>query len=132
MRTLIVLVVGLLVAGCATVKDIGVQLGGGKPTTPTIKSVAGTYEATIDGDTGNLVLLANGKVKFHDGNDGKDKEGTWELVEKEVRIEEVDIEEVTDILKIESNGNLTIIALVEGGKRTDFQKDKQITFKKIK
>ena len=128
MRTLIVLVVGLLVAGCATVKDIGVHLGGGKPTTPTIKSVAGTYEATIDGDTGNLVLLANGKVKFHDG---KDKEGTWELVEKEVRIKEVDIEEVTDILKIESNGNLTIIALVEGGKRTDLPKDKQITFKKI-
>ena len=123
MKSLIVLVVVLLVSGCATVKNIGVHLGGGKPTTPTIKSVAGTYEATIDGDTGNLVLLANGKVKFHDG---KDKEGTWELVEKEVRIEKV-----TDILKIESNGNLTIIALVEGGKRTDFPKDKQITFKKI-
>ena len=132
MKPLLVLIAGLLAVGCTTVKDIGVHLGGGKPTTPTIKSVTGTYEATIDGDTGNLVLLANGKVKFHDGNDGKDKEGTWELVEKEVRIEEVDIEEVTDILKIERNRNLTIIALIEDGKRTDFPKDKQITFKRIK
>ena len=118
MKSLIVLVVGLLAVGCAT--------------TPTMKSVAGTYEATIDGDSGNLVLLANGKVKSYDGNCDKDKEGTWKLVEKEVRIEEVDIEEVTDILKIESNGNLTIIALIEDGKRTDFPKEKQNTLKKIK
>ena len=31
MKTLIVLAVGLLAVGCATVKDIGVHLGGGKP-----------------------------------------------------------------------------------------------------
>ena len=95
-------------------------------------SVIGEYERKEDGDTLRGVLLANGKVKSYDGNGEKDKEGTWKLVGKEVYIEELDIEEVTDILKIEPNGNLTIIALIEDGKRTDFPKDSQMTLKKIK
>ena len=95
-------------------------------------SVIGEYERKEDGDTLRGVLLANGKVKSYDGNGEKDKEGTWKLVGKEVHIEELNIEEVTDILKIEPNGNLTIIALIEDGKRTDFPKDSQMTLKKIK
>ena len=50
MKSLIVLVVGLLAVGCATVKDICVQLGISKPNTPEQKqealrdSVIGEYE----------------------------------------------------------------------------------------
>ena len=95
------------------------------------KELVGTYEAKKREDTFKLVLIENGKLMGY-LNGEKDKKGTWKLVEKEVHIEEVDIEEVTDILKIESNGNLTSIALIEDRKRTDFPKDEQITFKRIK
>ena len=137
MKSLIVLIAGLLVVGCETPLPQRPKSNSVKQLTLEEKkalrdSVAGTYEVTIDGDTGNLVLLANGKVKFYDGNGEKDKEGTWKLVEKEVHIKEVDIEAVTDILKIELNGNLTIIALIEDGKRTDIPKDEQFTFKIMK
>ena len=99
--------ISILFVGCAT--------------TPTVKSVVGSYEAKI----GKFVFLENGKCQAFIKDE--EKTGTWKLVEKEVHIEEV-----TDILKIESNGNLTIIALIEDGKRTDFPKDEQITLEKIK
>ena len=107
----------------------------GCATTPTMKSIVGTYETKIGKTTVSppqsfrVVLLENGKVESYDGNGEKDVEGTWKLVEKEVHIVEVDIEEVTDILKIEPNGDLTLIALIEDGKRTD---EKGITLKKVK
>ncbi len=100
-----------------------------------MKSVVGTYKTKISKTTTSppqsyrVVFLENGKVESYDGNGEKDVEGTWKLVEKEVHIEEVDIEEITDILKIEPNGDLTVIALIEDGKRTD---QKRITLKKVK
>ena len=69
MKPLLVLIVGLMAIGCAT--------------TPTMKSVAGTYNATFDGDTGNLVLLKNGTVESYK-NGKKIEEGKWKLVGKEV------------------------------------------------
>ena len=118
----------VVVVGCGTSAD--------NTTKPTpqmgltlSEKVVGTYEIKEGGETLRAVSLANGKVKSYDGNGEKDKEGTWKLVGKEVHIEEVDIEEVTDILKIEPNGDLTVIALIQDGKRTD---QKRITLKKLK
>ena len=106
----------------------------GCATAPTVKSIVGTYEtkigktATSPPQSYRVVFFENGKVESYDGNGEKDVEGTWRLVEKEVHIKEVDIEEVTDILKIEPNGDLTVIALIENGKRTD---QKRIFLEKI-
>ena len=98
----------------------------GCATTPTVKSVVGSYEAKI----GKFVFLENGKCQAF--IKGEEKTGTWKLVKKEVHIKEVDIEEVTDILKIEPNGDFTFIAYIENGKRTELQKEVRSTFKKLK
>ena len=102
----------------------------GCSTTPTMKSIVGTYEIKIGKTTTSppqsyrVVFFENGKVESYEGNGEKGAEDTWKLVEKEVHIEEV-----TDILKIEPNGDLTVIALIEDGKRAA---QKRITLKKLK
>ena len=124
MKTLISILLVMMTVGCAT--------------TPTMESVIGTYEAKIGKTTTSppqsyiVVFLKNGKVESYDESGEKDVEGAWKLVEKEVHIEEVDIEEVTDILKIEPNGDLTLIARIEDSKRKESPKEKQATFKKLK
>ena len=62
-RTLIVLVLGLLAVGCAT--------------TPTMKSVVGTYEISEGENTKSVVLQYNdiGKIIVN----GKEKDGRWKM-----------------------------------------------------
>ena len=88
----------------------------------------GSYEIKNDGETKKLVLLENGK--FEAWTDGeKEEKGTWKFVAKEVHVV---IRNDRPVFKIEPNGDLTVIALIEDGKRTDIPKEDQATFKKIK
>jgi len=105
-------------------------------------SVAGSYEAKIDseglfnGATFKLVLLENGKGELYvDGSKGEGDK-TWKIAGKEVHF---GIEKGADsrggwaVFKIESNGELSWLGEINGGKRTDFPKEEQPpTFKKIK
>lgn len=89
-----------------------------------------------------FVLLENGK--FEDWTDGeKDGEATWVIVGKEVHFVEEGKSAFAfsdmnfsaakiEVHKIESNGDLTLIAAITDGKRTDFAKEDQITWKKSK
>ena len=68
MRTLIVLTSIILLGACAT--------------TPTVKSVAGTYERIEGGDTHRAVLLENGIVEGYVDGEKRGEEVKWELTKK--------------------------------------------------
>ena len=140
MKTLITILILFVATGCLREVEPETQTvteteNTEKPLSPEEKLV-GSYEAKIYGNVVKAVFHENGKSD-HWMNGQKEVEGTWKLVEKEVHIkntffEEVDIEEVTDIHRIESNGDLTVIAVIKNGKRKDIPKEDQIPFKKVK
>ena len=119
-KTLIVLVVGLLVVGCATLTPEQKQKA-------LRDSVVGTYEAKEFEETFKLVLLENGKFKTY-LNGEKGFEATWELVEKEVYL--LWSENSVGGYKIESNGDLTNYAAIEDGRRSARTIGGQHTYKK--
>ena len=95
---------------------------------PSYAKLFGSYEIKFDVETKKLVLLENGK--FEAWTDGeKEEKGTWKFEAKEVHVV---IRNDRPVFKIEPNGDLTVIALIEDGKRTDIPKEDQATFKKIK
>ena len=145
MKSLIVLVVGLLTVGCGKPEPSLSSFKAepsthqGRKLSQEEEKLVGEYEAKAGGETIKLVLLENAKVEDYQNDEKFGAELTWEILEKEVHVGRVDSSPGVDksslkidILKIESNGDLTIIALVEDGKRTDFPKDKQVTLKRIK
>ena len=89
--------------------------------------VVGTYEAKIEEDT-ILLLTIN-----------KKNESTWKIVGREVHHGEVMFDSKTrrlqelrtKVYSIEANGDLTEIANIGNGKRTEIPKEEQVTFKKI-
>ena len=83
----------------------------------------GSYEW---GETGKVHFLENGKAELY--IDGKRTfELKWKIVGNEVHA----AGDLVAVYRIETNGDLTQIAEIEGGKRTDFPKG-QMTLKKIK
>jgi len=116
MKTLISILFVMMIIGCAT--------------TPTMESVAGTYEMEDGEETIKYVLLENGKGRSYlDGEKWGD--WTWKIIEKEIHgfFEE---EYEGTVFKIETTGDLTAIAEILAGERTDFSKEEQTTYKKIK
>ena len=107
--------------------------------TPTIKSVAGTYELKKDGFTIRLFLLENGAEQIY-LNDKKVDEGKW-IISKAGEIHLID-ERAIDaafntitavfVCSINPDGSLTTLEEIVDGKRTDIPKEAQITYKKIK
>ena len=88
----------------------------------------GSYETKVGEDTAKLVFLENRTVEhWTDGE--KEGKGTWKFEAKEVHVV---FPNDRPVFKIEPNGDLTWIASIEGGKRTDIPKEEQLTFKKIK
>ena len=135
MKSLIVLVVGLLTVGCATMKDVCVQLGISKPNTPEQKqktlrdSVVGEYEFKADGVTGKQVYLENGIREWYE-NGKKQTEGKWSIVNGEIHVEYGS--GTIDVHRINPDKSITLIADIFGGKRGDWSKENQWTSKKIK
>ena len=113
-RILIVLVVGLLAVGC------------GKSFTE--EDVVGTYEIKAEGNPMKLVLHENWTMELHI-SDVKVEDAKWKMVGKEIHKRTPG---KVSIFKIESNGDLTVIARIRNGKREDAPKEEQATFKKIK
>ena len=144
MKSLIVLVVGLLAVGCATVKDICVQLGISKPNTPEQKqkrltdSVVGQYEfKREDGVTTKLVFLEIGiRVVYVSSprlniNGRKQQDAKWSVVKEEIHVK--DDSGFIWVYRINKDRSITIIAQIgKDGEREDYPKERQLTFKKIK
>ena len=112
----------LMVVGCATL-------------TPEQKalrdSVVGEYK---DVDTFRFVFLDNGIVEIYEpGDDGfnwKLGEPKWKIVNKRIHI--INNSGIIMVYRINKDGSITLIADIEDGKRTDYPKEMQLTFIKIK
>ena len=96
---------------------IAVLFTGACATTPTMKSVAGTYERKDrDSDHNRRVFLDNGVAEYY-VNDIKQKDDRWEITKNgELHIERVGW---VSVFSINKNGSLTTIATIDGGKRKD-------------
>jgi len=135
-KSLIVLVVGLLAVGCATVKDICVQLGISKPNTPeqnqkTLRdSVVGEYGAKYkSGTTYKYVFLDNGIEESY-RNGKKQGDGKWSIVKGEIQVK-YDSGAMW-VWRINTDTSITGITWMnKDGKQTDVSNDGW-TFKKIK
>ena len=118
MRSLIELIIGLS-ALCLCLSGCGKSLK---------EKVANTYEAKIDGDAIRMVLQDTGVVDEY-VNDKPGIKYKWEIMGKEVHIED-NYGGVT-ITRINADRSLTVIAVINDGKREEVSRDNQITFKKI-
>ena len=122
MKSLIVLIAGLLAVGCATLtpeekqKDFRI-------------SVIGIYEHTGRNNTFKWVFLENGIAEYY-RNGKQGGEFKWAIVggEKHVDGGVAGIE----VYRINKERSIAQIAYISDGKRTDFSKEDQLTYKKIK
>jgi hypothetical protein len=115
MKTLIVLVVGLLAAGCVGLKERQKALRA---------SVVGEYEEkTESGATAKLVFLDNGVFEGYE-------KAEWSIVDGEIHVKSDDRE--IEVCRINPDKSITPIANIYDGDRTDIPKEEQLTFKKIK
>ena len=102
------------------------------------EKVLGTYERidSLGGFTVKQVFLENGKFESYVNGENSLMDGTWKIAGKEVYVER----KVSPtnplgtgiVFNIEPDGDLTVIAEVKYGKREDFPKEGQATYKKIK
>ena len=116
MKTLMLLTTILLLGACAT--------------TPTMKSVAGTYESVGHPHLYKLVFLENGAMEnYVSGN--KTDENKWEVVNGEIHVT-YNKEGVIVVHRINKDISITWIARIWDGKRKDLPKEEQQTYKKIK
>ena len=120
MKSLIVLVVGLLAVGCLTPEQKQKALR---------VSVAGEYERKWKDRTDKLVLLDNGVREWYI-NGRKENEAKWSIANGELHVKYDS--ELINVHRINEDKSITNIAVIRDGKRIDTRKVKQETFKKIK
>ena len=137
MKSLIVLVVGLLSAGCE--KGGEITIGEPPKEEPAMNpeqkalrdSVVGEYEHKVDnGVTLKLVFLDNG-VHWLYANGKKHEEFKWSISNGEIHINDSG-KFTINIWRKNTDKSITSIARIRDGKRTDLPKEEQNTLKKIK
>ena len=96
------------------------------------KKVVGTYEMKEGEDTIKYVFLENGVLEAY--RNGKKHEGKFKWkISKDGEIYFIDKhEDIGGVSRINIDGSITFIASIVDGKRTDFTKEEQFTYKKIK
>ena len=95
------------------------------------KDIVGTYEGKIDGGTYRWVFLVSRITKYYqNGNNLKQYDCKWSIVDNEIHM----IPNNGDLtfFGINPDNSITKIAYIRDGKRTDFIKELQWTYKKIK
>ena len=90
--------------------------------------VIGEYETNINGDIHRTVLLENGISEWYLDNK-KIKEYKWKIVKEEIYINK---DGYIGVLRINKDKSITLISYIEDKKRTDYSKEEQSTWKKIK
>jgi len=143
MKSLIVLVGGLLAVGCETPlpqRPIVTLPQESLPPLPVTEltpeqkqkalrdSVVGEYEFKADGVTGKQVYLENGIREWYE-NGKKQTENKWSIVNGEIHVEYGS--GGIDVHRINPDKSITNIAYIEDGERTDMPKEDQWTYKKI-
>ena len=120
MRALLTLIGSLLVVGCWSNKLVKEQ--------SLTEKIVGTYERKEGNATFKSVFLANGVCEeYLDG--AKKVEFEWKIIGEEVVLYGL----LADVFcNIETNGDLTAIAMEANGERHQIPKGLQLTLKKIK
>ena len=149
MKSLIVLVVGLLSVGCGKTEPMGsgneynaelaidqntTKAELAKELTPEQKqkkalgdSVVGEYEFENDGSTYKLAILENGVLEYY-SNDEKVGGVKWSIVDGEIHAGSGFIH----VWRFNIDKSITLIANLRDGKRQELSKEDQETYKKIK
>ena len=121
MKSLIVLVLGLLAVGCLTPEQKQKRLR---------DSVVGEYERKNEfGYTIKQVFLENGVREYY-RNGEKERDYKWSIVDREIHVKYNS--ELIGVWRINTDKSITGIAKIGDGKRTDYSKEDQSTWKKIK
>ena len=111
-KTLIVLIVGLLAVGCAS--------------TPTMKSVAGAYEASVNAI--GALLLENGIAWTYLDGEKRGPSGQWKIIDGSIHVGD---KNGAGVYRINKDGSLTAVGwLDKDGKRKDATKDEWFILKK--
>jgi hypothetical protein len=144
MKTLIVLVLGLLAGGCGQSdierleeenRRMEAQLKNDKlkaelEVENKKKSVVGEYERKEeDGTTYKQVYLENGVSEYY-FNGKIQGVHRWSIVNREMHVK--NSSRVIRIYRINTDKSITMIADILGGERTDYSKVSQSTYKKTK
>ena len=134
MKSLIVLVVGLLAVGCETPLPQRPKAKPVKELTPEQKqkkalrdSVVGEYEFENDGSTYKLAILENGVLEYY-SNDEKVGGVKWSILDGEIHAGSGFIH----VWRFNIDKSITLIANLRDGKRQELSKEDQETYKKIK
>ena len=129
MKMLIPIVIGLLLVGCGAPAD--------NTTKPTpqmgltlSEKVVGTYEIKEGGETYRAVFLANGFVEDYENGKKLENKSKWKIAKGELHV--TDGSSTISVARINKDGSITWIENIEDGKRTDFPKEDQRTYKKLK
>jgi len=120
MKSLIVLVVGLLSVGCLTPEQKQKTLR---------DSVVGEYEFTDEDGIYKKVYLENGVSEWYDRGK-KGSEFKWSIVDGEIHLKYDS--ELIGVWRINADKSITEIAVRLVGNRTDLPKVNQRTYKRIK
>ena len=121
MKSLIVLVVGLLAVGCLTPEQKQKRLR---------DSVVGEYERKDEeGDTWKLVFLDNGVWELYRYGK-KEEEDKWSIVKGEIHAKSDS--GYIEVWRINKDKSITQIVYIVDGKRKDIPKEIQRTWKKTK
>jgi len=119
MRTLIPILISLLIVGCGKKTS--------KPEEVALRDkVIGAYKDL--GKDDRLILQKGGVVEFWEGGK-KDAEGTWAIKNGEIYV--VHPEKENGYLKLDDEGNLTLVAIEEKSKRRELPTDEPLTLIKL-
>ena len=123
MKSLIVLVVGLLFVGCLTPEQ--------KQQEALRDSVVGEYEYKHrSGTISKVVFLEKDIVEFY-LNDKKQEDAKWSIVKGEIHVKYPS--GYIQVYRINKDKSITMIAIIDGdAKREDWPKERQSTSIKIK
>ena len=139
MKVLILIFIGLLVGGCGESKEeqsTETDENSNTPEKPVKELTAEEQKALRDSVVGEyefkhlkLVYLENGVSEYY--IDGKKlDESKWSIVDGEIHIDPNS--RLIAIWRINADKSITSIATILDGKRTEWLKEEQITYKKIK
>ena len=148
MKTLILILIGLLVVGCGENEQPKEKVDNETPSKVDGKNstaakpvkeltlrekVVGTYELELKkfGETHRYVLLDNSIVEYYLDSKKEEEEHKWSIVDKEVHIEREN--RAVSVFSINKDESITGIATIdEDGKRKEILKEHQYTREKIK
>ena len=102
------------------------MLVGGCATTPTMKSVVGTYSRS-GWLPATYTFLENGEVENYD--DGLTYHHIWKIVDEEIQVK---LQTMWLVFRINKDKSITLIAAIRNGRRNSLPKKRQGTYKKIK